>query len=67
MASFAYKARGASGQLIEGVLEGASSGAVADVLIGQGAVPVEIRETGAGAKAGESFSLNFNISCPTRR
>ncbi|MCP5268287.1 MAG: type II secretion system F family protein [Zoogloeaceae bacterium] len=64
MANFAYKARGAGGQLIEGVLEGASSGAVADVLLGQGAVPVEIRETTAVAKAGQGVSLNFNIFKP---
>ena len=39
MANFAYKARNAGGQLVEGVLEAASSGAVADVLLGQGVVP----------------------------
>lgn len=47
MPSFAYKGRNAGGQLIEGVLEGASSGAVADVLLGLGLTPVEIRETKA--------------------
>lgn len=45
MPSFAYKGRNSGGQLIEGVLEGASSGAVADVLLGLGLTPVEIRET----------------------
>lgn len=62
MANFAYKARNSGGQLVEGVLEGATSGAVADVLLGQGVVPVEIRETGAAA--GEAFSLNINIIKP---
>lgn len=45
MPAFAYKGRNSGGQLIEGVLEGASSGAVADVLLGLGLTPVEIRET----------------------
>lgn len=51
MAHFAYKARDTGGRLIEGVLEAASSGAAADVLIGQGAVPLEIRERAAAAKS----------------
>jgi MSHA biogenesis protein MshG len=47
MPTFTYKARNASSQLIEGVLEGAGSGVVAAVLLGQGLTPVEIRETAA--------------------
>jgi MSHA biogenesis protein MshG len=47
MPTFTYKARNASSQLVEGVLEGAGSGAVAAVLLGQGLTPVEIRETAA--------------------
>ncbi|MFO1344893.1 MAG: type II secretion system F family protein [Rhodocyclaceae bacterium] len=58
MAYFAYKGRNAGGQLVEGGLEAASSGAVADVLIGQGLVPVEIREAPGGAKGG----VNLNIT-----
>ncbi len=53
MANFVYKARNAGGQLIEGVLEAASSGAAADVLVGQGAIPLEIRETRSKAVAAE--------------
>ena len=59
MAYFAYKGRNAGGQLVEGRLEAATSGAVADVLLGQGVVPVEIRETKAAAKAA---SGGFNIT-----
>jgi MSHA biogenesis protein MshG len=44
---FAYKARDAGGKLIEGVLEGASSGGVADLLLGRGVTPVSIEETRA--------------------
>ncbi len=36
MPSFSYKGRNSGGQLVEGVLEGATSGAVADLLLGQG-------------------------------
>jgi MSHA biogenesis protein MshG len=49
MPNFAYKGRNAGGQLVEGVLEGATSGAVADIMLGQGLVPVEIRESKASA------------------
>ena len=59
MPTYAYKARNASGQLVEGVLEGAGQGAVADLLRGQGVTPVDIRETkGKAVKAaGAGFSL----------
>ncbi|MGK5032452.1 type II secretion system F family protein [Janthinobacterium sp. DSP2-3-3] len=42
MPFFAYKARSAGGDLLQGVLEGADSGAVADQLFATGATPVEI-------------------------
>jgi MSHA biogenesis protein MshG len=42
---FAYRARDARGELLEGVLEGADSGAVADQLFGSGATPIEITPT----------------------
>jgi MSHA biogenesis protein MshG len=45
MPTFSYKGRNSGGQLIEGVLEGGSSVAVVDVLLGQGLTPVEIKET----------------------
>jgi MSHA biogenesis protein MshG len=64
MANFAYKARNSGGQLVEGVLEGATSGAVADILLGQGVVPVEIRETKAAAKSGGGAGLNINLIKP---
>ena len=48
MATFAYKARNAGGSLVEGKLDGAAPGIVADTLLGQGLTPVEIRETKAG-------------------
>ena len=45
MPHFAYKARDGRGQLVEGVLEGPDSGAVAAALFGNGVTPVEIAPT----------------------
>ena len=62
MPSFAYKGRNSGGQLIEGVAEGANSGAVADILLGQGLVPVEIRES--KAPAGKAASIEITLFKP---
>ena len=51
MANFAYKGRDSGGKLIEGVLEAASSGGVADMLLGRGITPVSIQETKAAKAA----------------
>jgi len=61
MPNFAYKGRSAGGDLVEGVLEGATAGAVADALLGRGLTPVEIRETrrSAGDKAGPGLEINL--------
>ncbi|MFB9245157.1 type II secretion system F family protein [Massilia antarctica] len=45
MPFFAYKGRNAKGELMQGVLEGADSGAVADQLFGNGVTPLEITAT----------------------
>lgn len=45
MPYFAYKGRNARGELLEGVLEGADSGTVADQLFSTGITPIEIRPT----------------------
>jgi MSHA biogenesis protein MshG len=42
---FAYKARDARGELMQGVLEAADAGACADQLFGSGATPIEITPT----------------------
>jgi len=42
---FAYKARNARGELLQGVLEGVDSGSVADQLFNTGVTPVHIVET----------------------
>jgi MSHA biogenesis protein MshG len=48
---FAYQGRNARGELVKGVLEGASSGAVADQLFNTGITPVHINEAPAAAAA----------------
>lgn len=53
MPLFAYKGRNARGELMQGVLEAADSGAVADQLFGTGVTPIEINVTKAVAKANE--------------
>jgi MSHA biogenesis protein MshG len=49
MQSYAYSGRSASGELVRGVLEGATPGAVADVLHGRGITPLDIAESRAAA------------------
>jgi MSHA biogenesis protein MshG len=56
---FAYKARDAGGKLIEGVLEGASSGGVADLLLGRGVTPVSIEETRARGQGNGNAALTL--------
>jgi MSHA biogenesis protein MshG len=53
MPYFAYKARNARGELLQGVLESASSGAVADQLFNTGVTPIEIVATKRPAGTGE--------------
>ena len=60
MPTFAYKARNSGGALVEGTLDGMAAGAVADVLLGQGLTPVEIRETrGRGTKTSSGPAWPF--------
>jgi MSHA biogenesis protein MshG len=66
MPDFAYKGRNAAGQLVEGVVDLATAGAVADLLLGQGLTPVDIRATkqankSAIAAAGTSFGGIFQV------
>ena len=53
MPFFAYKARNGQGQLVQGVLESADSGAAADQLFTTGITPLEITLTGSPALGGE--------------
>lgn len=60
MPTFAYKGRNSGGQLVEGVLEGASPGAIVDLLRGQGLTPVDIKEAKANTTA-SAASLNITL------
>jgi MSHA biogenesis protein MshG len=59
VARFAYQGRDARGELVRGVLEGASSGAVADELFSTGITPVHINETQAAAARSGKLQLPF--------
>jgi MSHA biogenesis protein MshG len=66
VANFSYKGRDAGGKLVEGVLEGISSGAVADQLLGRGISPLSIKETGAKvAVAASSGNAALKLFAPT--
>jgi MSHA biogenesis protein MshG len=54
MPYFAYKARNARGELLQGVLESVSSGAVADQLFNTGVTPIEIVVTKKPSGEGET-------------
>jgi MSHA biogenesis protein MshG len=63
VAFFAYKGRNARGEMMQGVLEGVDSGAVADQLFGTGVTPLEItpttRKVTSGAGEDESLWLRL--------
>jgi MSHA biogenesis protein MshG len=50
---FAYKARNARGELLQGVLESSDSGTVADQLLRTGVTPIDITATRKPTQAGE--------------
>jgi len=60
MPQFAYKGRDGRGQLVEGVLEGADSGAVAGQLFAIGVTPLDITPTTVSAKAGPGLLERLN-------
>jgi MSHA biogenesis protein MshG len=62
MPAFSYRGRNASGEIINGVLEGATSGAVADLLFGSGVTPLEIKPAPDSAlkkKEGDNGGLSL--------
>lgn len=59
MPFFAYKGRNGRGEAVQGVLEGADSGAVAGQLFGIGVVPTEISPSAPPSTEDSGFSLSF--------
>ena len=59
MPAYAYRGR-RGGEPVQGVLEGASAGAVAELLQNQGVVPLDIEET----RAGGGLDLNISLFKP---
>jgi MSHA biogenesis protein MshG len=64
MAYFSYRGRNAAGELVQGVLEGPDSGAVATQLFGSGITPVEI---GTAGKPGDDSARNLLARFTRRR
>src|SRR5229473_911753 len=59
MPQFAYQGRNARGELVKGVLEGATSGAIADQLFSTGITPVHINEAKLAAVVAAGRQLRF--------
>jgi MSHA biogenesis protein MshG len=59
MPFFAYKGRNGRGEAVQGVLEGADSGAVAGQLFGLGITPLEIKSSAPPRDDGKGLSLGF--------
>jgi len=49
LSAFAYRGRNSTGESVQGVLEGNTAAAVADMLFGSGVTPLEIKPAPAGA------------------
>ena len=67
MPQFAYQGRNARGELVKGVLEGASSGAVADQLFNTGITPVHINEASAGQRLARAAAGCCRCASASRR
>lgn len=54
MPNFAYRGRNAAGEIVQGIMEGATAGAVADLLVGKGTTPMEIKPTTAALERADN-------------
>ncbi|MDP3514197.1 MAG: type II secretion system F family protein [Sulfuritalea sp.] len=54
MPNFAYRGRNAAGEIVHGIMEGATAGAVADLLVGKGTTPMEIKPTTAALERADN-------------
>ena len=61
MASFAYRGRNSAGETVQGVLEGNTAAAVADLLFGTGITPLEIKPAPTDGGGVASKPINFEL------
>lgn len=62
MPNFAYRGRNAAGEIVQGIMEGATAGAVADLLVGKGTTPMEIKPTTAAPdRADNDLGMNRSV------
>ena len=62
MPNFAYRGRNAAGESVQGIMEGATAGAVADLLVGKGTTPMEIKPTTAAPeRADNDLGMNRSV------
>ncbi|HAF43686.1 MAG TPA: MSHA biogenesis protein MshG, partial [Gallionellaceae bacterium] len=59
MPVFAYKGRSARGELVQGSLEGADSGVIADQLLNTGITPTEIKLTSQAVRSGSNPEISL--------
>ena len=59
MPVFAYKGRSSRGDLVQGSLEGADSGVVADQLLNTGITPTEINLTSQAIRSGSNPEVSW--------
>ena len=64
MSAFSYRGRNGAGEVVTGVLEGATAAAVADILFGSGVTPTEIKPAPAGAVQKKEDSTSFSLFAP---
>ena len=61
MPAFTYRGRNAAGELVEGVLEGATSGEVAGTLLGSGVTPLEVKAAPDSALKKKDAGAGINL------
>ncbi|KAF0163011.1 MAG: MSHA bioproteinis protein MshG [Rhodocyclaceae bacterium] len=62
MPNFAYRGRNGAGEIVRGIMEGATAAAVADLLFGSGVTPMEIKPTTASSdKAGRGAGVGIAL------
>ncbi|MCC7309701.1 MAG: type II secretion system F family protein [Sulfuritalea sp.] len=62
MPNFSYRGRNGTGEIVTGTMEGATAGAVADLLFGGGVTPMEIKSAEAAAgRADSGAGINVQL------